>query len=259
MRPQLVYNCKSDSESPIGDDNIALTATYFPECSTAYGAVYGCNDAFAGDIMGWLESFARTATAGHPLMFPLLFAEIERRRLLEKVDTEWSLLDQKILNMDRMLQGLSKETSDESKTARGSIANTERDSEATKQWISVSSLRNGVESLKAQLTEMENHAKTLSETIFKPPNGGTDRFQSERAFGETIQARLRQMINELASKSRSCDTVLGGMRLTNQMVHISLANHTKSTAPNNHDAGMELLREARFTGDSKSCGSVPAG
>lgn len=169
-------------------------------------------------IESWMESFAATAPATHPLLLPLLFAELERKRLLDRFHGASSDLHQKITGVETTLRNQPKKPSKKVRQASDSVVNTQRDCDSLKLWIDASSLRNGLESFRTQLKSMEIHAKTLTETEFKFEASSPSKFHAEREFGMVIQSRLRQMINELQGEARSCDTVLGGLRLINQVV-----------------------------------------
>ncbi|KXH43892.1 hypothetical protein CSAL01_01808 [Colletotrichum salicis] len=88
---------------------------------------------------------------------------------------------------------------------------------------------------------MIEHSEIVAKTYFKPPVVGSDEIDEhveERRLGSRIEMRLREMVDELGSKIRSCEGLLGGMSLAAQMesnyytrrdakVSIIIANATK--------------------------------
>ncbi|KAK2001140.1 hypothetical protein LX36DRAFT_747129 [Colletotrichum falcatum] len=244
----IVYNCKSDTashssfESP---DDIALSVTSFVECCTTYAVMYGCAARTIRFVPAILSKFQDQAL--HPLIMPMIFAELERKRLFDMLDRKQTLLEQRILDLENKLRGENQRGILEEAKNAGSAENAEitaqsRDCESTKLWIDVSSLKNGLESLKAQLVKMTEHSDELAATVFKPPAAGSapgsDQYAEERQTGERFAMRLREMITEFESKVRSCDSLLGGMALAAQMesnyytrrdakVAIIIANLTK--------------------------------
>ncbi|KAK2016243.1 hypothetical protein LZ32DRAFT_601806 [Colletotrichum eremochloae] len=244
----IVYNCKSDtafqssSESP---DDIALSATSFVECGTTYAVMYGCKAQTIDLVSRILRKFQDQAL--HPLLIPMVFAELERKRLFGMLDRKQTSLQQRILDLENKLRGETQsgilENAKNAQSAENAdITAQTRDCESTKLWIDVSSLKNGLESLKDQLVKMAEHSEELAATVFKPPPAesapGTDQYAEERKTGERFAIRLREMVTEFDSKARSCDSLLGGMALAAQMesnyytrrdakVAIIIANLTK--------------------------------
>ncbi|OHE95971.1 hypothetical protein CORC01_08664 [Colletotrichum orchidophilum] len=218
--PSIVYNCKSDIESPPphvrNPNDVALAVTSFPTIGTAYAVMYGCTQPIIDLVSKYLKGFGGQAL--HPLVMPMIFAEIERKRLFDLLDVEKTTLRRRILDLENKLRG----------EAQGSISekgdtepfSSTRDCESTKLWIDVSSLKNGLESLMVQLQNLIEHSGNLATTQFKPPVDGShevDKYIEERRTGSRIVMRLREMVDELGSKIRSCQGLLGGMSLAAQM------------------------------------------
>ncbi|KAK2050083.1 hypothetical protein LZ31DRAFT_548868 [Colletotrichum somersetense] len=214
----IVYNCKSDTASPSSSDtfdNIALSVTTFIKSGTTFAVMYGCTESAVKLVPACLKAFRDQAL--HPLIIPMIFAELERKRLVDMLDCEQSLLQERILDLEIKLRCESQiETSKKSEKTNPGAS----DCESTKLWIDVSLLKNGLESLKAQLRDMIQHSGDLATTVFSPcakDDQTSDKFAEERKTGERIAARLHEMVIELDTKVRSCDSVLGGMALAAQM------------------------------------------
>ncbi|EQB57286.1 hypothetical protein CGLO_02604 [Colletotrichum gloeosporioides Cg-14] len=155
----------------------------------------------------------------HPLVMPLIFVELERKRLFNFLEREQSALEKWILDLEHKLRLESQVP--RLGTNDVELASQSRDSQSTKLWIDVSSLRNGLESLRDQLVKMIQHSEVLATTVFKQPDEGSDEIDShseERTTGERIKTRLSEMLAEFDSKVRTCDSLLGGMALAAQMV-----------------------------------------
>ncbi|KAK1508845.1 hypothetical protein CABS01_08075, partial [Colletotrichum abscissum] len=205
--PSIVYNCKSDIESPPPTvnrpDDVALSVTSFPTLGTAYAAMYGCTQPVIESTIKCLEDFG--GQAFHPLAMPVIFAELERARLVGLLDREKEALAKRILELENKLRGEDQSSISE-----------KADSEPTSQTRD-------------------------STTYFKSPVEGSnkiDEHAEERRAGSRIEMRLREMVDELGSKIRSCEALLGGMSLAAQMesnyytrrdakVSIIIANATK--------------------------------
>lgn len=201
-------------------DDIALSVTSFPTLGTAYAAMYGCTQSVIDSTIKCLKDFG--GQAFHPLAMPVIFAELERARLLGLLDLEKEALARRILELENKLRG--EDQSSISEKADSEPALPTRDCESTKLWMDVSRLQNGLQSLRIQLQNMIEHSESLATTYFKSPVEGSDEIDEhveERRAGSRIDMRLREMIDELGSKIRSCESLLGGMSLAAQMVSIS--------------------------------------
>lgn len=205
-----MYHCKSDTESISGNDDLVLTTTCFTDVPVTFGTMYGCTEDVMEDTESWLERCQESAF--HPLVLPMIFAEHERKRLLNEVDKRSTELEKRILELENRV---NKDTEKEAK-ARQTM--TQRDCEAINLWRSMSSVKNGLESLKTELGSMKNHLHTISKCM----NGNESASGSLRKLQEGpevhIDARLKEMMAELQSKIRSCEGLLGSMTLATQMV-----------------------------------------
>ncbi|KAK1676305.1 hypothetical protein BDP55DRAFT_662258 [Colletotrichum godetiae] len=235
-----VYNCKSDTENPPvlnSPNDVALSVTSFPTRGTAYAVMYGCTQPVLDLTVKCLKNTGGQAL--HPLIMPVIFAELERKRLLDLLDMEKTSLEQRILELESKLRGEDQNSISEKADSEPVLRT--RDCESTKLWIDVSKLQNGLHSLRIQLQNMVEHSENLAATYYKPPSedsGEIDEHLEVRRAGAKIQMRLREIIDELGSKIRSCESLLGGMSLAAQMesnyytrrdakVSIIIANATK--------------------------------
>lgn len=146
----------------------------------------------------------------------MVFAEHERQRLLNEVDTRATQLEKRILELESRVNTDTKvEVKQHAGQARQTM--TERDCEAIKLWRSMSSLKNGLESLHTQLGSMKDHLHTMPDSVNEQPSASRS-FRGTEGPEVYINARLIEMMTELRSKIRSCESLLGGMTLATQMV-----------------------------------------
>ncbi|KAK8101857.1 hypothetical protein PG999_012231 [Apiospora kogelbergensis] len=262
LGPSIVYNCMSDTICEFKkNDGIAMSVTSFPDVPVTFAVMYGCTDATIKYVSQRLKSYKRTAL--HPLMLPMMFVELERTRLLDALQSETSILDQRILEMQTRLSTFTQteaEKSDKTKAVKeaessestemsestegiemvataGRVAdrvkiktnketeeNTEnmlqKDCKATKNWLMVSKLKNGVQSLITILDAMATQSRQFSEDAEKteagtsPSPGNRGIYTSNTA---QFQDRLTEMKIELNSEVQNCDSLLGGMSMATQM------------------------------------------
>ncbi|KAJ2993606.1 hypothetical protein NUW58_g1787 [Xylaria curta] len=158
--PAVVYICKSDTISPVGMSGMVLSVTHFPKRSIILAVAYGCTAENRQYIEDWLE-YAKTF-AFDPLVLPMIWAQLERERLINKVDRKAADLRKRIIDMNNRLahNGLSNRKSsqsDDSHLRSDSIEMlggggtttqkhiTQRECDAVNLWVDVSTLKNGLE------------------------------------------------------------------------------------------------------------------
>ncbi|KAI1125076.1 hypothetical protein F5Y10DRAFT_15485 [Nemania abortiva] len=255
LGPAVVYNCKSDNISPAEEDDMILSVTHFPQKSAIFAVTYGCTDHCLGEIDFWLN-YAKTF-AFDPLLLCMIWAELERRRLIDGVDLKANPLWDGILHMNEALNNdhknmdslLTKQSHD-GKSDRGSVGDssngsddmikmtrvgttqneiTKRECEAVNLWVSVSTLKNGLESFKTELKSMLECSRDSSdgEENQSPSQQQQQQQQQQRPeqvilgsirkhAAHRIQHRLRSMIVEIEGKVRYTDSLLQGMVLATQ-------------------------------------------
>lgn len=237
-----VYHCRSDTESVSSADDITLSTTFILDDSTAMAAMYGCTTKIMKRVGDWLKLWQEPTL--HPLLLPMLFMEFERKRLLDIFSLQETQVKQRILAMENRIRlDAEKKIS----IGAGVMEMAQSDCDSTKLWLSISKLKNGLESLKTQLELMARHSRMLSNTEFTEPEG---EHKIQRKSGVKILARLEEIMAEFEGKVRTCDGLLGGLTLSIQMV--SQANYPTLEEPLYiHEAnltdslGIELLHETR--------------
>jgi hypothetical protein len=122
-----VYNCKSDTESPAEKDDIVMSVTCFTNVPVTFAVIYGCTTDTMDDIKDYLKDL--TTWTSHHMLLPMVFIELERRRLLNSLENEGWELRQRILRMEQKLQ---EEAEGKSPEKEGNQELTLRDCKATK-------------------------------------------------------------------------------------------------------------------------------
>ncbi|KAI1263404.1 hypothetical protein F5Y18DRAFT_438105 [Xylariaceae sp. FL1019] len=213
--PAVVYNCKSDTKSPnyIGQNDIILSVTHFPQVSKIFAVFYGCTSTATSDLVnGFLFS---KAFMSDPLLLPMTFFEFERKRLMDTLDLKRGELRQRILDMNNRLKeegvrsSLSSRSSDSEQG--GSDIITRRECDAVNLWVDVSTLKNGLQSFNKQLELMSEASKKPLERspIFIEQTHEQDELLQHSS--SSIQARLHDITVEIDSNIKIAESLLGGM------------------------------------------------
>ncbi|KAH8891596.1 hypothetical protein GQ53DRAFT_823615 [Thozetella sp. PMI_491] len=201
--------------SPTRGDGIALSATHFTDQPATFAMLYGCTPYFQDLAGAYMEQVESSGEPWHPLLLPALFAELERKRLLNLLEREKTRLRQRILDVDI-------EPHNDDQKCHADKIEPASSTELTKAWITLSQLKNGLESLKSQLVTMVEHSKWLSGSIFQLRLSEPGHCALERAMGKVIEDRLQAITSELESQTRSYESLLGGMTMVAQIACISV-------------------------------------
>ncbi|KAI0015305.1 hypothetical protein F4780DRAFT_90017 [Xylariomycetidae sp. FL0641] len=208
----LVYNCKSDDKSPTNEDYILMSVTCFPKIPLTFAVMYGCTLDIIEYATSVLDNYSMSSY--HPLLLPMMFAEIERQRLLKVLRTEGTDLKQRIQDMDHRLWSDPHSRAMSEKSIVTETIN-QRDCKAAQAWVSVSLLKNGLSGLITVIESISEHSKSLRRSTMQSYNEVVKR----RHDGTTskIQSRLAEISIELKRKIENCDTLLHGMTLATQI------------------------------------------
>lgn len=237
MLTLTVYLCKSDTASlQLPNDDIVLSATCLTDQPIRLAVVYGCTEGIMDTIEDWLRY--NKASAFHPLVLPMVFAELERKRLLRAFENSESDLQQRILNMVNRLrvedkqQASGKESEKGKKT--GTKTTTTRDCEAIRHHMAMNSLNSGLETFRKQMSDMREHLDKFPE--FHYGNAKPNNMKATKKCSAIIDSRLKAMMAELEERLRNCAGLLENMNTSIQMVQIT------SQTPNVfHEGPAELI------------------
>lgn len=147
----------------------------------------------------------------------MMFAEIERLRLIEPLERKGGDLSRRILDMENRLKDEGGDRNTNEMDDGSSFSLTKRDCDAVNLWLSTSDLKDGMKSLMTQLEGIGKHLAELQQGSDASPFG-LKIIESNRECSELMDLRLRDMMAELQSRLQGCESQLGAMTLATQMV-----------------------------------------
>jgi SpoVK/Ycf46/Vps4 family AAA+-type ATPase len=200
----------------MGDD-LALSVTHFPSHGLTYAIFYGCTRETELAIWERLRNQVIGAAASHPLLLPGIFVELEYVRQVK------GLARTRALQIERRLGELGRE-------ALGSdgCQSLQAMEQRMDLWFGTTELKNGLQTWKDLLQDMEGHIdelaaehfgdgvaddKSLSQCV-----GGRDFRKDMRQVGLKMKRRLRSIIHEYDEKIRECSMRVNGMEMVNDSV-----------------------------------------
>lgn len=214
-----VYHCRSDVESLDRGEDIVLSATCFTDKPIILAAMYGCTEFCVEDVEFELRQVKDHVF--HPLVLPMLFVELERKRLLDEMDVKYGALERRVLDMKTKLKTEAGGTrSWVFKKLEGPKITTltERDFLAVELWRSINRLTNGLQTL---LGILESLREQLGGSIHSRRFGAHDQeliYPDYHKNSMYIGSRLQEMMAEIRSKLRGCEGLLQSMQLIMQSV-----------------------------------------
>lgn len=224
----VVYNCRTTNSWAM---DLAFTATFFPHCGLTFGILFGCPFSIEKQIVNRL-SYA-TKEAGHPLLIPGIFAELERNRQVHIIESAIDEVETRILTVDS-----SPEEMDAMST---SMKETENRAKRA-QWLDTTYLRNQLVNWNTQLKKLAGHSDELSNIDFRQQepdkprscdSGQDDWLKNEectgtsrahlRRVGVKIRDRVQEIIDEYDAKIRDCTMRVDGMAMATQWVRYTIS------------------------------------
>lgn len=200
-----------------------MSITSFKHRPLTFVVMYGCTDQVLKKVTHWVNQYRRSVF--HPFMFPMMFLELERERLIHALRKKAPSLNERVLDMERRLNSEHvpvEPTSGENGHPNHSIMR--KDCDALGAWSDVSQLKNGLEGLIPVLeTALETADKEYPKSSNANPKAAPSIPDWQSKFPERtemIQIRLEEVISELECKIRFCDSLLSGMALATQMVRL---------------------------------------
>lgn len=208
-----------------------MTTTSFDKKPLIYSVVYGCTSEVLEDFLArWLNRTDEFAF--HPLLMPMMFAEIERLRLIEPLEDMGVDISRRILEMENRLRddgsvperdkiaggdGNRKNTQTRGGQEGTSPSLTEKDCQAIKLWLETSALKDSMKNFLLQLGAMKKHLLKIEQNLGSLP-AKTNIDRSNQLCSEYMDERLREIMEEIQSRLQGCETQLGAMMLAIQMV-----------------------------------------
>ncbi|WQF76370.1 hypothetical protein CDEST_01384 [Colletotrichum destructivum] len=212
-RPAIVYNCRSSNSWA---NDMALTATYFPESRLTFAILFGCTKEDEKMVFNRL-SRARDQVS-YPLMLPGIFAELERDRMVRIVERTADENEEAIYELGT---GNSLENHVPSDEEKGNPRHARKTA-----WMNTTFLRNGLRVWRNQLRKMSDHVTELATW-----HGGTrasvrDKESADEEQGADsekmehtsmlVRDRLRALIEEYEDKIQECTMSVEGMSIATQ-------------------------------------------
>lgn len=195
--------------------------TYFPKNKLAFGILFGCTEEIERKVLNRIANIRDLAP--HPLLLPGIFAELERERMAEVVESTVDEIEGAIFELDT------------GKVARESAADRdyiggERHARRTV-WLNTTFLRNRLQIWKTQLVKMVKHTGELHNAGSCscgewPEVGSRDGIRPRTSWdgssfdstGQLIEGRLRILIEEFGEMAEECTMRIDGMTIATQWV-----------------------------------------
>jgi hypothetical protein len=220
-----VYNCRTANT---WNDDLALTVTYFPHSGLTFAILFGCTITTEKQVLSRIASAKENAF--HPLVLPGIFAELERTRMVEVVETTIDDIEGAIFELDSGIA--SKETALE-RSDDGHPSGTRYVRRTV--WLNTTFLRSRLQIWRTQLQKMVEHVDELSSADFhfsseflrsraedqleREPRGEDD--SQLKKTGGLMKDRLRALIEEYDEKVEECSMRVDGMTIATQWVSLT--------------------------------------
>ncbi|KAI0460388.1 hypothetical protein F5B21DRAFT_451551 [Xylaria acuta] len=195
-RTAIVYTCRSSAH---WENDLALSATYFPDTGSIFAVFYGCNDIAIGKtIMTKIANrIARSSedAFSHPMLLVGIFAEIERGRMRELVSKAKVALQDVI----DALQSSGYKSISQSGCP-------------TNPWLDIYEIKNGLEFWAKLLVNMISHIEELDKGQYHNNPG-----ELFCRTGQRIKDRLQEIHLEYEGLVKDCDMIVDGMTLATSL------------------------------------------
>jgi hypothetical protein len=248
---------------------MALSVTFFPDTLTTNAVLYGCDlksdvkyeeDVTTLDLI--LDRLEKSDMAVlHPMILPVMLADLERDRQIEMVRDKLSQLSERVYTAARttMRETRSRSASNKSSAGHGTfqvlkslfrrssdpasnkaatqpqkppvihVMVQEPDKPTAVLWLEISRLRIGLENWRRQLQNMIEHTEELQLDYAAPtwyPSIVSEDLRAVKAkeldeAGIRILKRLGSLVDEYDEYIRECTHIMDGMSLTSQLVRDS--------------------------------------
>lgn len=233
----VVYNCRSANT---WSNDLALTATHFTKSRLTFGILFGCTEEIELEVLNRISKAKEQAF--HPILLPGIFAELERERMVEVVESSIDQIEEAIMEMDNGASSGS-EPADSSLDDSGYPGGPRAARRSV--WLNTTFLRNRLQIWKTQMSKMVKHVDEISAEIQADVNEEAkcvfdDSRWSDQTLtedmgsdllhmGGLIKDRLKTIIEEFEEKMEDCTMRVDGMAMATQWVRrISIHMHLTS-------------------------------
>ena len=172
--------------------DLAMTVAGHLHASFTRAVMFGCKPLDTRDFEARLRSAGPALL--HPMLLPGIFAEIQRKRDVDAVNS----------NVTKMLQYISN-------LGLGISMSKDQSNTLLKHWIDIGYLSSCIETWKAQLLKMAAHIDELENLLGQ-------RNADFVVQGNRIKERLLDIITEYEELRRKCAIVVDGTSLANSIV-----------------------------------------
>ncbi|KUI62347.1 hypothetical protein VP1G_09484 [Cytospora mali] len=232
-------NKKYDAIANTWPNDLALTATHFMQSRLTFGILFGCTEETEREAVNRISKAKEQSF--HPLLLPGIFAELERERMVEVVESSIDQIEEAIFEMNIGASSImeSAKPSDDTSYPGGPRA-------ARKAvWLNTTFLRNRLQTWKTQMLKMVEHVEEISAMIQSDANNDgsdandedvvnedgsesskVDPFEEEPSnsnpntdllrIGNLIKDRLRALIEEFEEMMEDCTMRVDGMAMATQ-------------------------------------------
>ncbi|KAF2120362.1 hypothetical protein BDV96DRAFT_567110 [Lophiotrema nucula] len=146
-QPAYIYNCRSSNAWPM---DLALTSTHFPRKRLTFAILFGCSFSTEVEVITRLRHVQ--SEAGHPLLVPGIFVELERARHVRLVEEMGNETEAVIFDLES--------TSHNLEGSQGAMAE-QRNRDKRTAYLDLAYLRNALVSWNRQLTKMIRHCQNI--------------------------------------------------------------------------------------------------
>lgn len=241
-----MYHCRSSDYWP---NDIALTVTHCLKSRSTSAIFFGTTPEIETQILDRLG--VSLDALHHPLLFPGIFAELERERHLKV------LVKEAQNDLESNISTLSMQEGDEK--APPPTENTE----TLDLWFKATEIRNGLVNWKTQLKDMLAHAEHLLQRYDTEPAVCDDkhtqpppRANKAARIGQMFKNRLGSIVNEYDENIRDCTMRVDGMSMATQLVRsclnmkfrangLIIANHFQWHAQTNMHIALDAKRDGK--------------
>ncbi|KAF6793084.1 hypothetical protein CSOJ01_13995 [Colletotrichum sojae] len=217
-------------------DDLAMSTTYIPSTGSTFAVFYGCTEIQMEDIELRIEKAAEQLQ--HPLLTSGIFAELERKRLVEAVE---KILDNFFLQ------------SDDLETTQWD-PDTGMDAQQTHNYLSlclksrhlighIGTVKRQLSKLVAEIDEVTEQFKSLSPVDQR--EGDSERQQTVAHVGRKMKKRIEDIIREYDDKIDECNMVICNTSLAMQTVWNHIARQDSAVNTEISKGNIVIARDTR--------------
>ena len=188
--------------------DLAMSSSANVEQGMTYALFHGCDDQDVKVLTDWLKM--TTYSAGHPLLLPALFAELQLRRHKTLTRDNWSKLVTLYAHTGQYGNHAQKAQHAPLRENAVDYGNTTR--EVLGMYQDTGFLEKGLTKIRRELKQMASQLEVIKATV---PEARTEFIVTENA---RIGERLEEMMDDYESLLAECKLIMDGASLLNNAV-----------------------------------------